>query len=443
MNIVHWGAGKLGLSLAAWNAHCGHTVMCVDDSGDTVRAINAGRSPIDEPQVQGLLNNRNRLLQGAGSIYASQGGAGWVEKGIVESADIIFIIVPTPSLESGAFDLSYVEESCRVIGQALRQKEVAYTLVVCVSTIMPGDARKLIEAIEETSGKRCGSDWGFCYSPEFIRQGSIVHDYANPDVLLIGTSDAAAGFMLEKFYGTVVQNVPGVYYMSLESAEIAKIGLNATVVAKIAMANQLAWLCHHTPGANARHVLDSIGADSRIGPKYFKPGLWPGGPCFPRDCRALAITMERHDLAPALSRAAYEMDRPQAHYLSCAITNLLPVGGGTVGLLGLTYKPGVSLLEESQSLLLDRYLRAGADGQIEVIAYDPDVAVGFSVQTLGELVRQSDVIVVMTPKPRFRSLSDADSSGAAMYLSGKVLFDCWDYIGETNADKHIVLGRGE
>jgi UDP-N-acetyl-D-mannosaminuronate dehydrogenase len=132
----------------------------------------------------------------------------------------------------------------------------------------------------------------------------------------------------------------------------------------------------------------------------------------------------------------HELDGLQAHHLSCAIAGLLPVGGGIVGLLGLTYKPGVSLLDESQSLLLSRYLRAGADGRIKVVAHDPDVAVGMSVQTLHELVEQSDVIVVMTPKQQFLQLEGFN-------LSGKILFDCWGYIGETNADKHIVLGVGK
>ena len=438
MNIVHWGAGKLGLSLGVWNAHCGHNVIFVDDNGDTVRAINEGQSPIDEPQVQILLNTQEpRYLQGS-AICASQGGIGYVEKGIVETAGIIFIIVPTPSLENGAFDLSYVKESCRVIGECLRQKN-RYTLVVCVSTIMPGDSRKLIEILEKYSKQECGTYWGFAYSPEFVRQGSIVDDYANPDVLLIGTNDTKAARKLQEFYNTIVQNRPEKFHMSLESAEIAKIGLNASVVAKTQMANQLAWLCHHIPGANAADVLNSIGADSRIGHKYFGAGTWVGGPCFPRDTAALSASLHQHWLSQTFADAIGQFSMTQCGMLHNVIMNEVALTTQmdrdmTVGLLGLTYKSGTSLLDESQALLLAKQLRLG-DEHPRVIAYDPDVAVGMSVPSLQDLVNQSDVIVVMMPKDWFLLLEGMD-------LSGKVLFDCWGYIGETNADKHIVIGVG-
>lgn len=428
MNVVHWGAGKLGLSLAVWNAHCGHDVVCVDDNGITVRAINESRSPIDEPQVQELLRSST-----GGSLCATQGGIGYVEKGVVENADIIFIIVPTPSMENGAFDLSYAKESCQVIGEALRQKDT-YTLIVCVSTIMPGDSRKLIEVLERASGQACGAHWGFCYSPEFIRQGGIIHDYANPDMLLIGGSDTRAAYALGSFYRTVVQNTSEEFYMSLESAEIAKIGLNTAVVTKLAIANQLMWLCHHTPGANAKAALEAIGADSRIGHKYFQPGLWPGGPCFPRDTVALSASLRARWLSQVFTDAIGQFSMTQCGMLHNAIMNEISPNQ-TVGLLGLTYKPGTSLLDESQALLLARQLRLG-DEHPRVIAYDPGVAVGISVQSLSELVSQSDIVVLMTPKPEFETLEIMD-------LSGKILFDCWGHIGETNADKHIVLGRDE
>lgn len=423
MNVVHWGAGKLGLSLGVWDARCGHDVTFVDTDPKTVQAINTGRSPINEPQVEDLV-----YFQRGGFVHATHDGAG-----CVENADIIFIVVPTPSLEDGAFDLSYVEESCRTIGKVLRQKRV-YTLVVCVSTIMPGDSRKLIKALEEESGQACGPHWGFAYSPEFVRQGSIVQDYANPDVLLIGASDTRAAHGLQEFYETVVQNTPRVYHMSLESAEIAKIGLNATVVAKIAMANQLAWLCHHTPGANATLVLASIGADPRIGHKYFRPGLWPGGPCFPRDCRALERAIDNSGGDSLLPWAIDVFTQVQVGMLGTEILREACQEQACIGLLGLTYKPGVSILEESPALRLADWLNA--ESPHRVIAYDPDVAVGISVPSLQDLVNQSAVIVVMTPKPQFRFLEGLD-------LSGKALFDCWNCIGETNADKHIVLGVGK
>lgn len=429
MNIVHWGAGKLGLSLGVWDAQCGHDVTFVDVNPATVSAINKGRSPINEPQVQQLLEGNNER------ISATCGGKDSIERGIVEGADIVFILVPTPSCEDGSFSLRYAKQACEMIGLCLRQK-TTYTLVVCVSTIMPGDSRQLIEIIEKASGQGCGPHWGFAYSPEFIRQGSIVHDYANPDVLLVGGYDVQSAHILGSFYATVVRNDPEEFHMSLESAEIAKIGLNAAVVAKTQMANQIAWLCHRTPGADAGRVLESIGADSRIGQAYFGAGTWPGGPCFPRDLGALSASLHERGLPHAFTDAIERFSMTQAALLATAVLNEAP---DVIGLLGLSYKPGTALTDESQALLLANLLLAKQPGprkdRPRVIAYDPDVAVGFSVPSMHELVKQSDVIVLMTPKPEFLRLEEMD-------LSDKALFDCWGYIRETNARQHITLGVG-
>jgi len=273
MNICYVGSGRLGLSLAVWDAHRGHHVVCVDINPKTVDAINAARSPIDEPRVQELLEEgrANNRLWARSSVYAA-----------TLPFDIVFILVPTPSKRDGSFDMKYVRQAGIAIGQALADKDDPRgTLVVCVSTVMPGDSDNLIGIIEAAGNVKCGDQFSFAYSPEFVRQGSIIHDYSHPDLLMIGSSDAAAAHRLQEFYLGVVENSPPVYHMSLVSAEIAKIGLNTAVVAKMAVANQLAWLCHFHPGADAQDVLAAIGADRRIGHKYFGAGTWPGGPCVP------------------------------------------------------------------------------------------------------------------------------------------------------------------
>jgi len=236
--------------------------------------------------------------------------------------------------------------------------------------------------------------------------------------------------VLEQFYLSIVANEPRVHHMSLESAELAKIGLNTAVVAKMAVANQLMWLCHYTPGADARDVLQSIGSDSRIGHRYFSGGTWPGGPCFPRDQRAFVAAGKKVGAELPVTSAVDEFHEQQCLWLAEeALYYLDKIGGSTIGILGLAYKPGVSILKESQGLALCKTLVATAGHY--ALLWDPSLANA----DLKRVVGDSDVLVLMTCHPELQCLRDMD-------LEGKVLIDCWNFAPPTNA-RHVILGVGE
>src|SRR5262249_37283764 len=153
------------------------------------------------------------------------------------------IVVATPSDAGGAFSLRYVLPVCEAIGRALRTKQ-DFHLVVLTSTVMPGTTGGEVRStLEKVSGKRAGRDFGLCYGPEFIALGSVIHDFMNPDFVLIGESDPRSGAILESLYKEVCENTPSVARMSFVNAEVTKLAVNTYVTAKISYANMLARIC--------------------------------------------------------------------------------------------------------------------------------------------------------------------------------------------------------
>jgi UDPglucose 6-dehydrogenase len=279
----------------------------------------------------------------------------------------------------------------------------------------------------------------------------------NPDFLLVGESDTRSGDMLISYYWSVVGDDVPVHRMSPESAELAKIGVNTAVVAKMAVANQLAWICHYVPGADARDVLGAVGDDGRIGRKYFNPGTWPGGPCFQRDNRALAVAAENHGTFAPIADQVDEFHYWQAEYFVGDIVKLMPNqpdhwSPRTVLLLGMTYKPGVSILEESQALVLAGMLQKEG---YNVLMHDPTVKDGYGVVysdgewevlkdcaqvpvELKNLAKHADVIVVVTAWPEYKEILESAN------LPGRLVYDIWGVLdpSKVRAD-YIRFGEGD
>lgn len=414
MNITYvGGAGRLGLPLAAWSAHKGHEVIVADINTEEVDRINEGHTGRYEPQVDELVA---QALQ-ENSLYATTDIAS-----AVAQSELICIIVPTPSLTGGGFSNEYVLDACQAIGEGLQDNDRPYPVVEISSTVMPGSTMGPIRTtLENSSSRVTGTDFGLVYSPEFIRQGSIVHDFANPDMVLMGVSDARSADVVWEYYESVVENGAPFHVMSVVSAEIAKLSLNATVVAKMAMANTIAALCHDTSGADAYDVLKVIGEDSRIGHKFFGAGTWPGGPCFPRDTWALRLALEEAAVPTLMVEGAGRQSAEMSLWLARHITGLAG-GKKAVGILGLAYKPGVDIIEESQGMELARRLEKR---HVPVYTHDPVVRDPRSTRQrdLRCLVHWSNILVLMTCWPEYRALLDMD-------LSGKIVLDMWGFLEE-------------
>lgn len=432
------GLGKLGASMMAAIAMRGGTVVGVDVNPAAVEAVNAGRAPVRETDLETtIVAHRSRIRATTDVVDA------------VHATAITFVIVPTPSDERGAFSPKYAERAFRSIGQALRKK-AAYHLVVLTSTVLPGTTRqRLLPILEQESGKRAGEDFGLCYSPEFIALGSVIRDFLNPDFTLIGEIDARSGTALEAFYAEIMTMHGPCKRMSLENAELTKIAVNSFVTMKISFANLLASLCERIPGGDVDVVTDAVGSDRRIGTRYLKGALGYGGPCFPRDNVALAF-FARSVGVPALVPEATD-----------AANNLVPARvtervaslaqpGATIGLLGLAYKPASHVIEESQSVAILDQLR---DRGFPVVAFDPLVGTlphraadpGLQlVQDVAAVVEDADVVVVATPDPVFAAFDWADALAQRPSLQ---VLDCWRLLARkvpaAAADRYHVVGRND
>src|SRR6266446_1079433 len=338
------GMGKLGAPMAAAMAARGIRAIGVDSDAAKVEAIERGVPPVFEPRLAETLNLAQGRLTSTQSIEDS-----------VRDSDITFIVVATPAVTDGSFSLRFVLPVCEAIGRALAAKR-EYHVVALTSTVMPGSTGGDVrETLEKASRKRAGIDFGLCYSPEFIALGSVIRDFLNPDFLLIGESDGRAGAKLESLYRIVCENRPPVARMNLVNAEIAKLAVNTYVTTKISFANMLARLCEKVPGASVDVVTGAIGLDSRIGAKYLRGAISYGGPCFPRDNLAFAA-LARSLGAPAhVAEATDAANRDGIARLAETVTDRLPPGG-SVGVLGLSYKPNTDVVEESPGVYLARTL---------------------------------------------------------------------------------------
>ncbi len=422
MKLSVIGLGKLGGPMAVCFADRGFEVIGVDKFPAAVQSLAAGQ--ITEPgMAERLQRCRHRL-----ELHSA------TEKAVRES-QATFMIVPTPSDEKGDFSVDFVLDACGPIGRGLKAKD-DWHLVVLTSTVMPQDCRKrVIPALEAASGKRCGQDFGFCYSPEFIALGSFVGGFLKPDLVLIGESDERAGQGLDDIYRRLVENEPQFMRTSLVNAEIAKIGLNTYVTMKISFANTLARMCEQTPGAEAADVSQALGYDSRIGRKYLRGALAYGGPCFPRDTVAFANFAESVGLEAKLARTTHQVNLDQRTFLAGRVRELMR-GKNRLGVLGLSYKPGTPVLEESPSIALLEDVT-----EFECWGYDPmarpELATCRLAGTAEECVQQGELIVVITPWDEFKTLSPD-------LFQGKTVLDCWGLLDRRqlpDSCEYSVLGE--
>jgi UDPglucose 6-dehydrogenase len=433
MKLSIIGLGKLGAPMAAVMAHKGHVVVGVDVNADYVAAIQQGHAPLRETGLEEMIQaNRERLS--ATTDYEQA----------VLGTDATFIIVPTPSDPDGRFSLRNVMIAAEKIGAALRKKQ-GWHLVVLSSTVMPGSTGgKLLPALEAHSGKKCGEGFGLCYNPEFIALGSVIRDMLNPDMILIGESDERSGEILERLYTGVCDSNPHIRRMNHVNAELTKISVNTFVTTKISYANMLAQVCETLPGADVDVVTSAIGCDSRIGQKYLKGALGYGGPCFPRDNLAFSALARGNGVQPILAEATHQLNQSQAPRLAKWILSRLPEGG-TVGVMGLSYKPNTEVIEESQGLALAKHLLSVG---VPVVVYDPAAMENAQPQLVGKVTfaasaadcaRQADVLAITTPWAEFRDIPPTEFK-----RHGTVL-DCWRLLDKDAVGAvvdYVALGFG-
>jgi UDPglucose 6-dehydrogenase len=435
-NLSVVGLGKLGQCFAAVFAAKGFTVVGVDRDERTVASLQKGVASVQEPGLQELID------AGRGRLSATHDA-----REAITRSDVTFMIVPTPSKPDGTFTNSYVEAALTALAEHLRASTKPYHLFVLNSTVMPGSADGvLVPLIERVSGRRVNEGFGFCYSPAFIALGDVIKGLTRPDVVVIGQSDERSGATTEAIYHRMCENDPPVFRTSPINIEIMKLSLNCYVTLKISFANTLANLCERTPGADVDVITRALGADRRIGSQYLRAGLSFGGPCFPRDGKAIVAYGQRLGVGVELFEALDVVNTAQHRHLAETVLSRLPSGGPRrVAVLGLAYKPNTPVIDESPGIELIRRL---LDRGVEVVVYDP-LAVDSTRAVFGDRIEyarsmrdcvgRAPVCAVTTPAPEFKELAAADFTGPA------VVIDCWRVLDTARLGprvEHVLLGNG-
>lgn len=327
MNIAIIGVGKLGLCLALNLERKGYNITGIDLDESYVSILRDKKIKSSEPFVEEYLSE-SKNIRFTTEISDSL------------DADLIFIVVKTPSTEDWKYDHTQIESVLNsLISHGRREKR---TDVVINSTTFPGYCESISQKLREYN-------YYVSYNPEFIAQGTIINDQLNCDSVLIGEADKHAGDLIESVYSRLCESNPVVNRMSPTEAELVKLSVNCFITTKISFANMVGDISSRM-GCDPEKVLSSVGSDSRIGNKYLKPGFGFGGPCFPRDNRALSKCAEEVGVDAVISKATDHMNELHLNYQIEDFTSRNPDKSIPVEIDYVTYKKDSTIIEESQQL---------------------------------------------------------------------------------------------
>lgn len=409
MNILVIGLGKLGLPLAAVIANSGYTVLGYDKSTSLINSLNGNNFESSEPDLLNLLNkNRSRLR------FISL-----ISEKLLGNIDLIFVVVPTPSLPNGAFSNEYILRTLIEIGPYLRAKS-SKTVICIVSTVMPGSCDGEIRTkLESAIGEPIGRSVGLCYHPEFIALGSVIKNLHFPDYHLLGISDSWVGEFVEGVFKATAQHQVNIEKMSLLEAEIVKLSVNNYITMKISFANSLYQLSQNFEGVNTKVIMNAIGMDSRIGKKYLASAAPFGGPCFPRDTRAMAKIFNDYGVMNSYPELTSKINQEYTRFLVGKILNRIKKTEA-VGVLGVSYKMGTPVIDDSPGVLIAQAL---IENGIKVFTWDDEDA-----KIPNELVPVLDLNSILNRCDFFVITRDSSKlSEIYKYLgeSGKNFIDLW------------------
>jgi GDP-mannose 6-dehydrogenase len=371
-----------------------------------VDLINRGVTPIVEKDLSELISQ---------SVAQGRLRATTDTRDAVLGSDLSLICVGTPSLTNGNLDLSFVRRVCEEIGVVLRDK-TAFHVVVARSTMLPGSMRGVvIPALEVSSGKKSGVDFGICINPEFLREGSAVWDYHNPPKTVVGESDTRAGDILVKLYARVEAPL---IRTDLETAEMVKYADNAWHAVKVVFANEIGNLSKALR-LDGHAVMEIFCRDTKLNlsPYYLKPGFAFGGSCLPKDVRALNYKAKTLDLELPLLGAILPSNQKQVQR---GMDMIIACGKRRVGVLGFAFKPGTDDLRESPLVeVIEGLIGKG----YELRLYDYNVSLAaltganrdfilnhiphiskLMLESVDEVLAFADVIVIGNAAPEFKSV---------------------------------------
>lgn len=401
MKILVIGTGYVGLVSGSCLSDFGLSVICVDIDQAKIELLKNGEIPIYESGLKDFIerNTRYKRLEFTTDIQFA-----------VENSQVIMIAVGTPSKEDGTPDLGAVFEVARNIGQYLNE----YKVIVVKSTVPLGTNRQVQSIIKAELQKRnLTVQFDMVSNPEFLRQGSAVHDFTHPDRVVIGADNQKAIDIMKEVYRVLFLNETPFIITNIETAEMIKYAANAFLATKITFINEIANLCENT-GANAQHVAKAMGMDGRIGSKFLHPGPGFGGSCFPKDTQALNAIGKQFNSPLTIIEAVIQANIKQKLRMVTKIENTLgDLTGKTIGLLGLTFKPNTNDMRDAPSLtIISELIKRGAliktfdpEGMAEARKYFGNNKAIIYCNDEYEVATDANALVIITEWHQFRKLN--------------------------------------
>jgi UDPglucose 6-dehydrogenase len=398
MNIAVIGTGYVGLPAGAGLAKHGHKVTCVDIDEEKVEKINNGECPIYEEDLPELLDH----VVSEGKLEATTDAVS-----AVKNADVVLLAVGTPMDEEGNINLEYIKQAAKDVSKGMKERD-GYQTIVVKSTVVPTTTEKEITPILEESGKKAGKDFGVCMNPEFLREGTALNDFLEPDRIVIGEYDGKSGDTLEKIYENF--DAP-ILRTSLRAAELIKYASNSLLATKISFINEVGNLCKEL-GIDVYEVADGVGMDHRVKRDFLNSGDGFGGSCFPKDVRALIRFMEKNNTEPRLLQSTIDVNVDQKIKLVELLEERVEdLEGNTVTVLGLSFKPGTDDVRKSPAIPIIQELK---EKGVKVKAYDPEAMENMKqkhhpdiqyCETRTEALKNSDAALLVTDWPEFDEIT--------------------------------------
>jgi UDPglucose 6-dehydrogenase len=409
MKLAIIGTGYVGLVSGAGFANLGNDVICLDIDKAKINQLSDGVMTIYEPGLEEIYQRNlktGRLTFTADGIKA------------VQESDIIFICVGTPENEQQEADLTAVKAAAKTIGRYMN----SYKIVVNKSTVPVGTADLVKKIIEQNQQEKIEFD--VVSNPEFLREGAAVKDFENPDRIVIGTDSKKAEEIMTSLYRSRARTDRPIMVTGIRSAEIIKYASNAMLATRISFMNQVAYLCEKT-GADIKEVAKGMGFDGRIGPRFLQAGLGFGGSCFPKDIKALIVTLKQYDCDSDLFEAVARINETQKNIAVEKLKSVMEIKDRTIAVWGISFKPKTDDIREAPALKIIKALqKLGA----KVHACDP-VAIENAKKKLDDVkffenpyesIRDCDALIIATEWNEFRNL---DMRAVKILLKNPIIID--------------------
>ena len=420
MHISVLGLGYVGAVAAACLADSGNNVVVVDINSEKVARLNAGQSPIMESGLPELIerNVTQRRLSATDDLRQA-----------VLTSEATIICVGTPSSRSGDVRLTDLDRVVDQVAETLRDS-ASWQLIMLTSTVPPGTTeRRVIPRLEEVSGKRCGADFGVAFSPEFLREGSAIHDYQHPAKTVVGATDARALDCATAIFSPYVRDVTAT---SISVAEMAKLTDNSWHALKVAFTNEIGRFCSALD-IDSHAVMKVFKSDTRlnISAAYLTPGYAFGGSCLPKDLRTLVYRARQLGVEVPVIEAVLPSNRS---HVDAALRAIQQFGAKRIALLGVAFKPGTDDLRESAMLeLAERLIGKGYEIGIHDEYVNLSRLVGANRDYLEKMhphiapmlsddlevvLKDADLIIVAQANPAYSRLCELVTDRPVLDLSG-------------------------